>query len=166
MSQEQEGAGLSNEESIANVREALDKATAEKGALQEQYDTVSGELKGMKAKEAFRAGGFEDSHAELFVQTNPEVEITPEAISEFVTKYNLTPQSVPQQTLEPLADIANVAQPATQPGVIGTAEAGKMTKDEYKKLQVSDPTAAHQALIEGKVQMREDNVVANQAFQQ
>ena len=41
-----------------------------------------------------------------------------------------------------------------------------MTKDEYKKLQVSDPTAAHQALIEGKVQMREDNVVANQAFQQ
>ena len=41
-----------------------------------------------------------------------------------------------------------------------------MTKADYKKLQVSDPTAAHQALIEGKVQMREDNYVANQTFNQ
>ena len=120
----------------------------------------------MKAKEAFRAEGFNDSHAELFVQTNPEAEITTESVNEFVNKYNLTPQSAPQETSEPLADIANVAQTSSQPGLIGTAEAGKISKGDYKKLQVSDPTAAHEALIQGKVQMREDNVIANQAFQQ
>ena len=166
MSQEQEGAGLENEESITNLRDALDKATADKGTLQTEFDAVSGELKGMKAKEAFRAEGFNDSHAELFVQTNPEAEITTESVNEFVNKYNLTPQSAPQETSEPLADIANVAQTSSQPGLIGTAEAGKISKGDYKKLHVSDPTAAHEALIQGKVQMREDNVIANQAFQQ
>ena len=63
MSEQQEGAGLSNEESIPNLREALDKATSDKNTLQDQFNEVSGELKGMKAKKAFRAGGFKDSHA-------------------------------------------------------------------------------------------------------
>lgn len=166
MSTEQEGAGLSNEESIANVREALDKATADKTALQEQLTEVSGELKGMKAKEAFRAGGFQDSHADLFIKTNPEAEITTESINEFVNKYSLSPAEVPQQTSEALTDMGNVAQTSPQSGVVGTAEAGKMTKGEYKKLQASDPTAAHEALIQGRVQMREDNYVANQTFNQ
>ena len=166
MSTEQEGAGLSNEESIANVREALDKATADKTALQEQLTEVSGELKGMKAKEAFRAGGFQDSHADLFIKTNPEAEISSESINEFVNKYSLSPAEVPQQTSEALTDMGNVAQTSAQSGVVGTAEAGKMTKGEYKKLQASDPTAAHEALIQGRVQMREDNYVANQTFNQ
>ena len=166
MSTEQEGAGLSNEESISNVRDALDKATADKTTLQEQLTEVSGELKGMKAKEAFRAGGFQDSHADLFIKTNPDAEITTESINEFVNKYSLNPTEAPQQASESLSDMGNVAQTSPQSGVVGTAEAGKMTKADYKKLQVSDPTAAHQALLEGKVQMREDNYVANQTFNQ
>ncbi len=52
------------------------------------------------------------------------------------------------------------------PSVVGTPEGGKMTKADYKKLQVSDPTAAHEALIQGKVEMRDDNYVANQTFNQ
>jgi hypothetical protein len=62
--------------------------------------------------------------------------------------------------------MGTVAQTSAQSGVVGTAEAGKMTKGEYKKLQASDPTAAHEALIQGRVQMREDNYVANQTFNQ
>ena len=62
-----------------------------------------------------------------------------------------------------LTDIGKVADNSS-PAVVGTAEAGKMTKQQYKKLQVSDPTAAHEALIKGNVEMREDNYVANQTF--
>ncbi len=40
MSNEQ-GAGLSNEESIPNLREALDKAKSDNNALQEQFNQVS-----------------------------------------------------------------------------------------------------------------------------
>lgn len=102
----------------------------------------------------------------MFIKTNPEAEITTESINEFVNKYSLSPAEVPQQTSEALTDMGNVAQTSAQSGVVGTAEAAKMTKADYKKLQVSDPTAAHQALLEGKVQMREDNYVANQTFNQ
>jgi len=163
MSEQQEGAGLSNEESIPNLREALDKATSDKNTLQDQFNEVSGELKGMKAKEAFRAGGFQDSHAELFLKANPEAEINNDTVTEFVTSYNLTPQSAPVEQSAGLTDIGKVADNSS-PAVIGTAEAGKMTKQQYKKLQVSDPTLAHEALLKGNVQMREDNYVANQAF--
>ena len=150
MSNEQ-GAGLSNEESIPNLREALDKAKADNSTLQDQFNVVSGELKGMKAKEAFKA--------------NPDAEITNETVSEFVTSYNLSPQSAPVEQSAGLNDMGQVADNAS-PSVVGTPEGGKMTKADYKKLQVSDPTAAHEALIQGKVEMRDDNYVANQTFNQ
>jgi hypothetical protein len=164
---EQEGAGLSNEQSIPNLREALDKANADRNELQEQFNQVSGELKNLKAKEAFKASGFQDSHAELFLKANPDAEINNESISEFVNTYNLSPakqESVPSpQTNEGLANLGNVGNNAN-PAVVGTAENAKMTKAEYKKLQATDPTAAHQALVTGRVQMRDDNIVANQTF--
>jgi len=164
MSNEQ-GAGLSNEESIPNLREALDKAKSDNSALQEQFNQVSGELKGMKAKEAFRAGGFQDSHAELFLKANPDAEINNDTVSEFVTSYNLSPQSAPVEQSAGLNNMGQVADNAS-PSVVGTPEGGKMTKEQYKKLQVNDPTAAHEALIQGKVEMRDDNYVANQTFNQ
>tara|TARA_Y100001970_G_C14083932_1_gene776239 strand:- start:433 stop:927 length:495 start_codon:yes stop_codon:yes gene_type:complete len=164
MSNEQ-GAGLSNEESIPNLREALDKAKADNNTLQEQFNQVSGELKGMKAKEAFRAGGYQDSHAELFLKANPDADITNETVSEFVTSYNLSPQSAPVEQSAGLSDMGQVAD-NTSPSVVGTPEGGKISKADYKKLQASDPTAAHEALIQGKVEMRGDNYVANQTFNQ
>ena len=164
MSNEQ-GAGLSNEESIPNLREALDKAKSDNSALQEQFNQVSGELKGMKAKEVFRASGFQDSHAELFLKANPDAEINNDTVSEFVTSYNLSPQSAPVEQSAGLNNMGQVADNAS-PSVVGTPEGGKMTKEQYKKLQVNDPTAAHEALIQGKVEMRGDNYVANQTFNQ
>ncbi len=86
MSEQQEGAGLSNEESIPKLREALDKATSDKNTLQDKVNEVSGECKGKKAKEAFRAGDLQDSNAEWFLKTNHEAKNNKDKITEYITE--------------------------------------------------------------------------------
>ena len=61
-----------------------------------------------------------------------------------------------------MKNLSGVAQkPTDNVNQIGTAETQQLTKQEYKKLQASDPTAAHEALIQGRVTLRDDNVLGD-----
>ena len=164
MSEEVKGneADLSNE-SIPNLRDALDKAGQKYSDLENQFGEVNAELRQYKAKEVFRNSGYSEKHAELYVKSNPEAEFTNEAIQEFVTSYDLKPSTGQQEVNEEnLNQMSSVAEPpSSQVGEVGMADTGKMSKSEYKQLQSKDPTAAHEALIQGRVQFREDNVIAD-----
>jgi hypothetical protein len=151
-----------SEESIPNLREALKASQEKTKELENQFAEVNAQLKQFQAKDAFRSNGFAETHADLFVKANPDAEITPEAIQEFVTAYDLKPQPKTQASNQGMKELSGVAQkPSDSIGQMGTAETAQMTKTEYKKLLASDPTAAHEALVQGRVQLREDNILGN-----
>jgi len=153
---------LSENESIPNLRDALKASQEKTKELETQLTESSAALKQFQAKETFRSNGYSEAHAELYVKANPEAEINPESIQEFVNAYDLKPQVQEQVNNEGMKNLSSVAQkPTDNVNQIGTAETQQLTKQEYKKLQVSDPTAAHEALIQGRVTLREDNVLGD-----
>ena len=155
-------ADLSENESIPNLRDALKASQDKAKELETQLTEQTAALKQFQAKETFRSNGYSEAHAELFVKANPEAEINPESIQEFVNAYDLKPQVQEQVNNEGMKNLSGVAQkPADNVNQIGTAETQQLTKQEYKKLQASDPTAAHEALIQGRVTLRDDNVLGD-----
>jgi len=164
MTQYNEGseADLSENESIPNLREALKASQDKTKELESQFAEVNSQLKQFQARDTFRSNGFSETHADLFVKANPEAEITNETIQEFVNAYDLKPQVQKEVNNTGMNSLSSVAQkPNDNLSQIGTAETQQLTKAEYKKLQNSDPTAAHEALIQGRVQLREDNVLGD-----
>lgn len=157
-------ADLSENESIPNLREALKASQDKAKELETQLTESNAALKQFQAKETFRSNGYSETHADLFVKANPNVDVTPEAIQEFVTAYDLKPQAQQQVNTEGMKDLSGVAQkPSDSINQMGTAETAQMTKAEYKKLLASDPTAAHEALVQGRVTLRDDNILNNQS---
>lgn len=157
-------ADLSENESIPNLREALKASQDKAKELETQLTESNAALKQFQAKETFRSNGYSETHADLFVKANPDVDVTPEAIQEFVTAYDLKPQAQQQVNTEGMKDLSGVAQkPSDSISQMGTAETAQMTKAEYKKLLASDPTAAHEALVQGRVTLRDDNILNNQS---
>lgn len=157
-------ADLSENESIPNLREALKASQDKTKELETQLTESNAALKQFQAKETFRSNGYSETHADLFVKANPNVDVTPEAIQEFVTAYDLKPQAQQQVNTEGMQDLSGVAQkPSDSISQMGTAETAQMTKAEYKKLLASDPTAAHEALVQGRVTLRDDNILNNQS---
>ena len=155
-------ADLSENESIPNLREALKASQEKTKELETQLTESTAALKQFQAKETFRSNGYSEAHAELFVKANPEAEINPESIQEFVNAYDLKPQVQEQVNNEGMKNLSGVAQkPTDNVNQIGTAETQQLTKADYKKLQATDPTAAHEALIQGRVTLREDNVLGD-----
>ena len=155
-------ADLSENESIPNLRDALKASQEKTKELETQLTESTASLKQFQAKETFRSNGYSEAHAELFVKANPEAEINPESIQEFVNAYDLKPQVQEQVSNDGMKNLSSVAQkPTDNVNQIGTAETQQLTKAEYKKLQASDPTAAHEALIQGRVTLREDNVLGD-----
>tara|TARA_B100000029_G_scaffold151898_1_gene146989 strand:- start:191 stop:694 length:504 start_codon:yes stop_codon:yes gene_type:complete len=155
-------ADLSENESIPNLRDALKASQEKTQELESQLTESTAALKQFQAKETFRSNGYSEAHAELFVKANPEAEINPESIQEFVNAYDLQPQVQEQVSNDGMKNLSSVAQkPTDNVNQIGTAETQQLTKAEYKKLQASDPTAAHEALIQGRVTLRADNVLGD-----
>ena len=155
-------ADLSENESIPNLRDALKASQDKAKELETQLTEQTAALKQFQAKETFRSNGYSEAHAELFVKANPEAEINPESIQEFVNAYDLKPQVQEPVNNQGMKNLSGVAQkPADNVNQIGTAETQQLTKQEYKKLQASDPTAAHEALIQGRVTLRDDNVLGD-----
>jgi len=156
-------ADLSENESIPNLRDALKASQEKTKELETQLTESTASLKQFQAKETFRSNGYSEAHAELFVKANPEAEINPESIQEFVNAYDLKPQVQEQvNNNDGMKNLSSVAQkPTDNVNQIGTAETQQLTKADYKKLQATDPTAAHEALIQGRVTLREDNVLGD-----
>jgi ribosomal protein L13E len=114
------------------------------------------ERQGTKIAELAKAG-LNEKHAKLFMAVNPDLEeITPEAVKAFVEEYALVTVSSNgdgEPSPEPGDDTGFT--PAAVPGFgNGPSPSRKVYKrDEFIKLQETDPAQALLVLQEGRVQL-------------
>ncbi len=145
---------------------ALEKDLAKsKSAL----ETAMGENRGYAAKDAFAEAGFAPQFADLYTASQPEGELTKEAIETWALGYGIDP--VP--ATEPVE-----GEPKTEPTVTDGSEnlaamgrggsnpegqgqpptpTETMPIPEWQALYRRDPDAAKQAVADGKVELRGDN---------
>lgn len=164
-----------SEQTIPEMREridALDKANKKlEGDLKVQVQTN----RTLQAKEVFRDKGFDPKHGELFATTNPDGDITGEAVEAFVEQWSLsaaketpaTEETAPVEGTEQGApstastNLAGMNGGGSGPGGGGqpAVEATTLTKDQWHELNRTDPVAAREAL--SRVELRKDNPLAS-----
>ena len=153
------------EETIPQMRERIEEQNKELSQLRRENRTLT-------AKELFREKGYSPTHAELFT-ASVEGDITPEAVDEFVTKFDLTPaepktEEAPEegtQTEEeapapdPGEGLAEFSGGGSRSGSGGAATPGSktVTKEQWRELQKTDPAAARMLLEQGRVELNPDN---------
>ena len=157
------------------LREALDRAT--KG----QADAIT-ELREFKAGVLFKDANLEPKHAELFLKTNPDVEVTAETAAAFAEEYSLQPAVAPAPAapaadpttadpaapvappvdagMAPLAAAAGSSTEGAQPAVVA-----KMSPEAFADLLATNPQEAAKAYTEGRVDRNSLNVQADQLVQ-
>lgn len=152
------------------LRDAFDAVSKENKKLQSQQAELLKENRALKAQLATRDAGVKPEVADLYIAANPDADISVDSIKEFVEKYGIAggePVPVGEESAEqPSApsteglDQFARAGSRTSPG--GSAPDGKkvLTRDEFLMLQKDNPMAARQALAEGRVQLRNDNPLA------
>jgi hypothetical protein len=166
----------------ADLRAAYDALKAEHSKLQREYT-------GYKAETTFKEAGLSAKHAELYLATNPDGDISPDTVKAFAEEYGLQPAQAPaapqpapaaeghlpadgsppavERTLSDGAQpadaaLAQVAAAAGSPqATIGAAAPGKMSRTEFQRLLETNPSAAAQAYAEGRVERNERNVQAD-----
>ncbi len=167
---------MASEESVENLKghvkeleSALDTASKENDTLTEGNRELNTENRTLRAEGLFRARDLPSSQAALFVASNPEVDITDEAVDEFVETYKLAPVSEEggseekstagkSETSKEGEGLESMSGAGTRPGEGGKSSTpGSITKDEYKALHKENPAAARQALQQGRVELRPDN---------
>ena len=170
---------MSDTDGPTELREALDRAN-------ETRDTAITELRTYKAGVLFKDAGLAPKHAELFLKTNPDAEVTAETAQAFAEEYSLQPATAPAPAGEPAPIQGEPVQPVegTPPatpvdagmsameGAGGSITAGvapaavaKMSSDDFQVLLAKDPAAAAQAYTEGRVERNSLNVQADQLVQ-
>ena len=160
----------------AQLREAYDRAIAAQAAAES-------ELRSFKTETHFEKQGLTAKHAELYLATNPDGDVTAETVSAFATEYGLSPAATPQPPADPAhmpadggtppvertlvdgpakpvdASLASVGGAAGTPAsVLGSALPAKMSRSEFNKLLQSNPEEAARAYSEGRVERHEANV--------
>lgn len=156
-----------SEESIDQLRSAFEASQKENKTLLKRVDELAKENRTMKATQAVTDAGFRADVADLFIAANPEVDITVEAVKDFAERYNISGaaevQDAETSSTPPPSGLANIARAGSRAGGSGQAPADTkyLTRDEFLKLQGSNPMEAHKALAEGRVRLREDNPYAS-----
>ncbi len=157
------------------LREALDRAT--KG----EADAIS-ELREYKAGVIFKDAGLAPKHADLFLKTNPDAEVTAETAAAFAEEYSLAPAKAPEPApADPAAPPADPATPVAPPVDAGMAALGeaagsakggaapavvaKMSADAFATLLATNPAEAAKAYTEGRVDRNSLNVQADALVQ-
>ena len=163
----------------AELRQAYDRAVAGQAAAES-------ELRSFKTETHFEKQGLTAKHAELYLATNPDGDVTAETVAAFATEYGLSPAAIPQPPTDPAhmpadggtppvertlvngpatpvdANLASVAGAAGTPAsVLGSALPAKMNRAEFTKLLQTNPEQAAQAYAEGRVERHEANVTAD-----
>ncbi len=148
------------------LREALDRANEKVAEQTTRADAAETNLRVLQASTTFEKANLNPKHADLFLKTNPDVEATPQAVADFAHEYGLAPaEGTPPPDAEetPPADTGLAALA----GAAGSAAAGstpaaqpKMSAEDFNKLLETNPDAAAQAYVEGKVERHPENVTA------
>lgn len=155
-----------SDDAIPQMREQIEALEKQlKAALKGQAEAQNTARK-MTAREIARETGLDPSHGELFATSNPEADISVEALQGFAEQFKLTP-SVTEAAPKAEADESSAVEESlasfpgggSRPGSGGQPSAGseKMTRDEWNDLNRRDPQAARVALEQGRVQLRADN---------
>lgn len=161
----------------ADLRNAYEAATKQIQKLEKENQLLVTTNRSLQAANAFRAANLSPDLADLFVAASPDAEITAESAKEFAAKYGISAAS--EKTAEPNEDgTADTNVPVNNPGSTdgldkiaragsGAGEGGAasastqtLTRQEFVRLQTSDPVSAQKALAEGRVRLREDNPYA------
>lgn len=177
---------MSDTDGPTELREALDRAI-------ETRDTAITELREFKAGVLFKDAGLAPKHAELFLKTSPDAEVTAETAKAFAEEYSLLPAPASESKPEP-APIQGEPAPVTEEkplgvvpatpvapvdsgmaalsGAAGSATEGaqpaavaKMSADAFTKLLETNPIEAAKAYTEGRVERNSLNVQADQLVQ-
>lgn len=117
------------------------------------------------AREVFGKEGFAAPIADLYVTSQPEGELTAEAAQAWASTYGLTAppvsQTAPAAPVETVAStsLASMGRGGSNPGGSGQPPAPNtaMSIPEWQDLHQRDPDAAAQAVVDGKVALRQDN---------
>lgn len=156
-------------DTVPQMRERIDQQNEQLKAKEQELAELKAQLRTSNARELFREQGLSPKHAELFAATNPEGELTPEAVQEFATSYGLaTPADEPSEAAEAPQEgttedpgeglsAFSGAGSQGQAGEAATPRKTKLTRDEWKALQKSDPAAAKNALLNGQVELNPNN---------
>ena len=165
-----------SEETIPQMREALDKANARNKDLEKSVSELSGENRVLKARDIALGQGYEANSGELFAQANPEADITAEALDAFIQKFpGLASQNEAAARAEGeggaseegesstdggagSSSLADMARGGSRPGEsAGGASQEMMTRQEWQELMANDPIAGREAVRQGRVAIASDN---------
>jgi hypothetical protein len=150
-----------------DLREAYDRAEARATEAELAAKTAKDELRQFQAQVTFEKQGLTPKHADLFLKTNPDAEVTQDAVHAFVEEYGLAPAPAAVPAEDAPATPAgipqlNAFQEAGGSGTQGSAPAAapKMSKADFQKLLETNPQEAAKAYVEGRTERNELNVVA------
>ncbi len=132
-------------------------------------DDAVNELRTFKASTHFEKAGLGEKQASLFLKTNPEAEITAEAVSAFIDEYGFvtTPvetEAAPTPEAKPADEGLGAFSAAAGSATAGAAPAAqpKMSKTDFAQLLIDNPQQAAAAYAKGQVERNPANVQARQ----
>lgn len=156
-----------SEETIPQMREAIEAANKRVKELEDTVSSKDQELRVRDAREAFRDAGYNPKHGDLFANDpNQNGEITAEAVAAYADQWDLAPASVDgkQDASAEEGDstgdqddssdtFSSMDRSGTRAGDGGGGSSTEqsLTRQEWMELQASDPVAASQALRQGRV---------------
>lgn len=169
-----------SEEGIPQMRERINELEKQLKAAQDEAAKANSRARLFEAKDVFREQGYNPIHAELFVQGQPEGDITPESVDAFAQKYGLAPtgegegsqssgtegEDSEREDSAPPSDtgLSSFGRAGSGSGDGGSAPATteKLTHEEWKELHQKDPARARKAVADGRVEFKEGNFYATQ----
>lgn len=165
-----------SEETIPQMRERIEALEKQTKTAEQRATEAESKVRVFEAREVARDQGFSPKTGELFAKVN-EGEITPEALNTFATENGLQPVKETTTESEGTSEEADDSGETDTTGNLGAMSGGSsasgsggqqaagsktMTKAEFHSLSQSDPVAARQAALEGRVELRADNPLAVQ----
>lgn len=150
------------EDGPKELRDALERATA-------RAEAAETGLKQFQAATFFDQAGLGEKQAQLFLQANPEAEITKEAVTSFIEEYGFStaepaPVAQPPSNEPPVeAPLSEFQRAAGSTAGSGTPAAQPvMSPEDWSKLLVDNPQEAAKAYVEGRAPRNEANVQARE----
>lgn len=155
------------ENNIPQMRETIERLSKEKAGLEKTVAEQATSLRVIEAKDAFRDAGYNPNNGSLYAAMSPDGDITAEAVTTFATEQGLVPvEASTQESTEEAGSSTSVAPEESAKlaamsgsssrageGGAGGASPEALTRDEWKQLYVTDPTAAKQAIASGQVEI-------------
>lgn len=164
-----------SEETIPQMREALDKANERIKDLENTNGDLSTENRRLLARDLAVGQGYDASRGDLFASANPDSEITAEALDSFVTQFNLGSTQAEgeegagsgeesgegdqtQGASDGSEALGQMSRGGSRPGdSAGGAQPEMMTRQDWQELHANDPIAAQEAVRQGRVEISKGN---------